>query len=194
MASSLDRIQSALTDMRVISLALSDNPLIANHTDQKEAARRALQRVTDALEDTFDEMLKLGANTMQSDSNPIESEQFKQSSTNTAYHEAGHFVAGFHFGHQQAGISIIPDSQAGTLGAVRAEPFESYVDEVGDLLPGILEAGEEEIITLLAGYHAEMKFVSDDNYATIAQAGVGKSPTLFLPVPLLPLAIQTGLT
>ena len=60
----------------------------------------------------------------------------------TAYHEAGHVVAAFRFGHQHEVVSIEPNPARGTAGHSCCEDSD---------------VPEEMVIKLLAGYAAEVE-------------------------------------
>jgi len=70
----------------------------------------------------------------------------------TAYHEAGHFVAGLQAVDVQASISIVPDDEAGTWGHVIGEVCERYVDE--RMNPG-REKVIASVVSLYAGFAAQ---------------------------------------
>jgi ATP-dependent Zn protease len=94
----------------------------------------------------------------------------EQALESVAYHEAGHFVAGLHLEILQFAITIIPDEDKGLLGAVAGE-VECFVDDEGNLLPGVLEQGESDIVYAMAGYIAEVKKFDGAEYKAVAVAG-----------------------
>src|SRR5688572_23111956 len=91
----------------------------------------------------------------------------------TAYHEAGHAVAGVVFGHHFDDITIVPDGVQ--LGAVSFEPLDYIVSN--QVSHGSNEDEDrrlrERVIIVLAGPTAEARFTGrldlsevDDDYET----------------------------
>lgn len=77
----------------------------------------------------------------------------------TAYHEAGHWIAGYVLNEDAGDVSVIPDPDEGSLGRVlhlKGPLWRECVGEprVSEFIP---ETIEKEIVILYAGYYAQVR-------------------------------------
>ena len=80
---------------------------------------------------------------------------------NTAYHEAGHAVAAWRFGHLRKCdyVTIIPDSRMGSLGHLRNPPrFISEMERSGGHSGRATLQAEKFVVGCLAGNAASVRF------------------------------------
>jgi hypothetical protein len=94
-----------------------------------------------------------------SKSKPSAKEQARRSAT--AYHEAGHAFADWHFKFRVKRASIVPDAKAGSAGRVESE-FRSLARALNDCTVdrsvALISRAHTHIIALLAGEAAQRRY------------------------------------
>jgi ATP-dependent Zn protease len=82
----------------------------------------------------------------------------------TAYHEAGHAVMAYEFGHATHHVTIVPDREVGSLGHHQSAPFPAWLKPDIEINSRTEKRIEQEILVRLAGMAAEQKFCGRNNW------------------------------